>query len=126
METYSYVDDQDERTELESISDRLTFLFYEWTLLIGWIASLLLVWRVTCTAIIERYFAVSSIRLGIIVAVMVLMIGCAYALTMTGRWLLKRPTPQSLLYRWGSGIFYLVVFTALGRMIVWWFVDMKS
>lgn len=126
METYSYVDDQDESSEIESVSERLTFLVLEWTLILGWIVSLLIIWRVTFVTLIERYMPVRSIRFWVIVAALGLMIACVYALTMTGRWLRKRPATASLLHRWFSNLAYLAGFTALGRMIVWYFIEGRS
>jgi hypothetical protein len=123
METYSYVDDQDNSSEIESVSARLTFLTLEWSLIIGWILSLLLIWRVTFIAVIEYYLPVRSMRLSIIVAALSLMIACVYALTMTGRWLRQRPATISLMRRWLINLLYLGSFTALGRIIVWYFVD---
>lgn len=126
METYSYVDDQDESSEVESVSDRVTFLALEWTLILGWILSLLLIWRITLMTLIERYMPVRSIRLWIIIAALGLMIACVYALTMTGRWLRKRPATVSLWQRWATNLAYLAGFTALGRGIVWYFIEGRS
>lgn len=126
METYSYVDDQDSTTEIESVPDRLTFLAIEWTLIIGWILSLLLVWRITFVTVIDLYLPLSAIRLGIIVATMGLMIASVYALTMTGRWLRKRPTRISLWRRAFTNVLILVAFTALGRSVIWYFIDGRS
>lgn len=126
METYSYIDDQDESTEIESVSTRITFLTLEWTLILGWIVSLLLIWRVTLVSIIERYMPVRSIRLWVIVAALGLMIACVYALTMTGRWLRKRPVSVSLWRRWTTNLAFLAGFSALGRIIVWYFIEGRS
>lgn len=126
METYSYVDDQDEHTEIESIHDRIMFLLYEWTLILSWIATLLLVWRVTFVALIEHFLPIHTIRLAIIVVALGLMIASAYALTMTGRWLRKRPRTQPLMHRWAQNLGTVALFTILGRIIVWFFVDGKS
>jgi hypothetical protein len=126
METYSYVDDQDASTEIESVSERITFLIIEWVLILGWILTLLLVWRITFVTLIDFYLPVSAIRLGIIVSAMGLMIACVYALTMTGRWLRKRPTHISLWRRSLTNLLTLVAFTVLGRIIVWYFIDGKS
>lgn len=123
METYSYIDDQDESTEIESVSTRVTFLTLEWTLILGWIVSLLLIWRVTFVSFIERYMPVRSIRLWVIVAALGLMVACVYALTMTGRWLRKRPTTVSLWERWATNLAFLAGFSALGRIIVWYFIE---
>ncbi|MFZ9857510.1 MAG: hypothetical protein ACO3F2_04155 [Roseiflexaceae bacterium] len=123
METYSYVDDQDASTEIESVSQRLTFLALEWSLIIGWILSLLLIWRITFVTLVERFLPVRSIRLGIILAAIGLMIACVYALTMTGRWLRKRPALMSLMQRWATNLLMLGVFTAFGRIIVWYFIE---
>ncbi|MFN5060364.1 MAG: hypothetical protein ACK5GU_10640 [Chloroflexota bacterium] len=123
METYSYVDDQDASTEIESVSERITFLIIEWVLILGWILTLLLVWRITFVTLIDFYLPVSAIRLGIIVSAMGLMIACVYALTMTGRWLRKRPTHISLWRRSLTNLLTLVAFTVLGRIIVWYFID---
>ena len=123
METYSYIDDQDDSTQIESVSDRLTFLALEWSLIVGWIIALLLIWRVTFVAIIERYLPVRSIRFGIIVAALGLMMASVYALTMTGRWLRKRPATMSLLRRWGLNLAYLLIFATAGRLVVWFFVE---
>lgn len=123
METYSYVDDQDESSQLESVSDRIRFIALEWTLVIGWILSLLLIWRVTFVTLVERYLPIRSIRFGIIIAALGLMIACVYALTMTGHWLRKRPATISLWQRWATNLAYLGAFTALGRIIVWYFIE---
>lgn len=123
METYSYVDDQDTSTEIESVRERLAFLALEWSLILGWIVSLLLIWRVTFVTLIDLYLPVRSIRLGIIVAAMGLMMASVYALTMTGRWLRKRPKHISLWRRWASNFLVLAAFTALGRAIVWYVID---
>ena len=126
METYSYVDDQDASTEIESVRERLTFLALEWSLILGWIASLLLIWRVTFVTLIDLYFPVRSIRLGIIVAAMGLMIACVYALTMIGRWLRKRPAHLSLWRRWAINLVALGAFTAIGRIVVWYLIEGRS
>lgn len=126
METYSYIDDQEDQSEIESIHDRIVFLLYEWTLIISWIATLLLVWRVTFVAMIEHYLPIHTIRFAIIVAALGLMIASAYALTMTGRWLRKRPRTQPLILRWAQNIGAVALFTVLGRAIVWFFVDGRS
>lgn len=126
METYSYVDDQDASTEVESVRERLTFLVLEWLLILGWIASLLLIWRITFVTLIERYIPVNAIRLGIILAALGLMIACVYALTMTGRWLRKRSADTSLWRRWSINLLILGMFTAFGRIIVWYFIDGRS
>lgn len=122
METYSYVDDQDSSTEIETVSERLFFLTLEWTLILGWIASMLLVWRVTFVALVERFLPLQSIRLGIIIAAWIVMLGSVYALTMTGRWLRKRPVNVSLVRRWATNAVLLISVTALGRLIVWYFI----
>ena len=126
METYSYVDDHDDSSEIESVADRLTFIALEWALIIGWIISLLLIWRVTFVALIERFLPIQSIRLGIIVSALGLMMSCVYALTMTGRWLRKRPAEMSLFRRWSINALYLFVFSALGRIVVWFFVERST
>ncbi len=123
METYSYVDDQDASTEIESVSERLTFLALEWSLILGWILSLLLIWRITFVTLVERFLPVRSIRLGIIVAAIGLMIACVYALTMTGRWLRKRPAFMSLWQRWATNLLLLGAFTVFGRIVVWYFIE---
>lgn len=126
METYSYIDDQDDSSEIESVSDRIVFLTLEWTLILGWIVSLLLIWRVTFVTLIERFMPVQSIRLWVIVAALCLMMACVYALTMTGRWLRKRPAHVSLWQRWSTNLVYLAGVTALGRAIVWYFIEGRS
>lgn len=121
METYSYIDDQDDSATIESVRDRLQFLTAEWSLILGWICTYLLIWRVTVVAVIERYLPLHTMRFAIIGAVLLLMTASVCALTMTGRWLRKRPQSHSLWQRWRYNGITMCAVAALGRLIIWYF-----
>ena len=106
----------------ETIRERVIFLVFEWTLIVGWLLSLGLVWRQTLFYSI--YVGVGfgwANRAIFILTLMGLMGAAVVALTMTGVWLNRRAPTQTLLLRWLIGAVWLGASTALGYAVILYF-----
>ncbi|MFN5060363.1 MAG: hypothetical protein ACK5GU_10635 [Chloroflexota bacterium] len=114
---------QNRNDRLESISARLRFLVMEWSLVIGWILSLLLIWRVTLTTVIERFLPIRTHRLAIIFVVLVLALGSVSAMALSGYWLRRNAYRESAFVRWVRGMAWLICGGAIGRGLVWLMVE---
>lgn len=110
---------QNRNDRLESIGARLRFLIMEWSLALGWIVSLLLIWRVTLTTVIERFLPIRTHRLAIIFVILILAIGSVSAMAISGYWLRRNSYRESAFTRWLRGMAWLISGAAIGRGIVW-------
>lgn len=119
MSTPTASEPQNRNDRLESISARVRFLVMEWSLALGWIASLLLIWRVTFITLAERFLPIRAVRLAVIFAVLFLTIGSVGAMALSGYWLRSNAYRETAFKRWIRGIIWLVAFMLLGRGIVW-------
>lgn len=114
---------QNRNDRLESISVRIRFLAMEWSLAIGWIISLLLIWRVTLTTLIERFLPIRTHRLAIIFVILVLALGSVSAMALSGYWLRRNAYKESAFKRWLRGTAWLIASAAISRGIVWLMVE---
>lgn len=106
----------------ETVKQRITFLVCEWTLIVGWLLSLGLIWRQTLFYGI--YVGIGfgwGNRAVFIAMLMVTMCVAVFALTMTGVWLQRRPRQQSLFVRWLVGVAWLLVFASAGYGIIFYY-----
>lgn len=123
MSTPSATEPQNRNDRLESISARVRFLAMEWSLALGWIASLLLIWRVTLTTIAERFLPIRAVRLAVIFGILFLTIGSVSAMALSGYWLRRNAYKETAFKRWIRGLVWLIGIAALGRAIVWLLVE---
>jgi hypothetical protein len=110
---------QNRNDRLESIGARLRFLVMEWSLALGWIVSLLLIWRVTLTTLIERFLPIRTHRLAIIFVILFLAIGSVSAMAISGYWLHRNSYREGAFTRWIRGMAWLISGAVIGRGIVW-------
>lgn len=123
MSTPQITEPQNRNDRLESISARIRFLTMEWSLALGWIVSLLLIWRVTLTTLIERFLPIRTHRLAIIFVILVLALGSVSAMALSGYWLRRNAYRESAFKRWIRGTAWLIGIAAVGRGIVWLMVE---
>lgn len=123
MSTPSVTEPQNRNDRLESISARIRFLAMEWSLALGWIASMLLIWRVTLTTVAERFLPIRAVRLAVIFGILFLTIGSVSAMALSGYWLRRNAYKESAFKRWIRGMAWLIGIAALGRAIVWLLVE---
>lgn len=123
MSTPSATESQNRNDRLESISSRIRFLAMEWSLALGWIATLLLIWRVTLTTLAERFLPIRAVRLAVIFGILFLTIGSVSAMALSGYWLRRNAYKETALKRWVRGIAWLAGAAIIGRTIVWLLVE---
>lgn len=123
MSTPSATEPQNRNDRLESISTRVRFLAMEWSLALGWIASLLLIWRVTLTTVAERFLPIRAVRLAVIFGILFLTIGSVSAMALSGYWLRRNAYKETAFKRWIRGFAWLIGIAVLGRAIVWLLVE---
>lgn len=123
MSTPQTTEPQNRNDRLESISARIRFLAMEWSLALGWIVSLLLIWRVTLTTLIERFLPIRTHRLAIIFVILVLALGSVSAMALSGYWLRRNAYRESAFIRWIRGTAWLIGIAVVGRGIVWLMVE---
>lgn len=103
----------------ETVKQRIIFLMCEWTLIVGWLLSLGLIWRQTLFYGIYVGIGFGWGNRAIYIAMLLLTMGVAvFALTMTGVWLQRRPRTQSLLVRWLVGCAWLLCAAGSGYGII--------
>jgi hypothetical protein len=123
MSTPSATEPQNRNDRLESVIGRIRFLAMEWSLALGWIATLLLIWRVTLTTLAERFLPIRAVRLAVIFGILFLTIGSVSAMALSGYWLRRNSYKESAFKRWVRGIIWLGSIALLGRGIVWLLVE---
>lgn len=123
MSTPPVTEPQNRNDRIESISARVRFLAMEWSLALGWIISLLLIWRVTLTTLIERFLPIRTHRLAIIFVILVLALGSVSAMAISGYWLRRNAYKERAVTRWIRGITWLIGSAAVARGIVWLMVE---
>lgn len=123
MSTPSATEPQNRNDRLESIGTRIRFLAMEWSLALGWIATLLLIWRVTLTTVAERFLPIRAVRLAVIFGILFLTIGSVSAMALSGYWLRRNSYKESALKRWLRGMMWLIGAAVVGRGIVWLLVE---
>jgi len=123
MSSPSAAEPRNRNDRLESISTRIKFLAMEWSLALGWIATLLLIWRVTLTTLAERFLPIRAVRLAVIFGILFLTIGSVSAMALSGYWLRRNAYKESTLKRWVRGVAWLAGAAIVGRGIVWLLVE---
>lgn len=123
MATPTATEPQNRNDRLESISARIRFLAMEWSLALGWIATLLLIWRVTLITLAERFLPLRAVRLAIIFGVLFLTVGSVAAMALSGYWIRRNAYRESAFKRWARGMLWLGIFASAGRLIVWVLVE---
>jgi hypothetical protein len=123
MDIPTATDPQNRNDRLESIVARIRFLAMEWSLALGWIATLLLIWRVTLTTLAERFLPIRAVRLAVIFGILFLTIGSVSAMAISGYWLRSNSYKESAFKRWARGMAWLGGAVLLGRGIVWLLVE---
>jgi len=85
---------------MESLRDRAVFLGMEWSLIIGWLVTILLIWRQSALYLLIFLFDLGDAYDIVFTAVIfILMILAGLAVTATGFWLKRRPLAVPLLQR---------------------------
>lgn len=123
MDIPTATDPQNRNDRLESIVARVRFLAMEWSLALGWIFTLLLIWRVTIIALTERFLPIRTHRLVEIFGILLLAIGGVSAMAISGYWLRSNSYKESAFKRWARGMAWLGGAVLLGRGIVWLLVE---
>lgn len=123
MTTPSTTEQTNRNDRLESYGNRLKFIAMEWTLIIGWLVTLLVIWRVTFMTLAERFLPIPAVRLAVIFGILFLTIGCVAALAITGFWLRMNPYTETTIKRWLKALLWLGGAAAVGRIIVWLLVE---
>ncbi len=123
MATPTATEPQNRNDRVETIQMRLRFLAMEWSLALGWIATLLLIWRVTLITLAERFLPLRAVRLAVIFGILILTIGSVSAMALSGYWLRRNAYREHTFTRWVRGIMWLGAAALIGRGIVWALVE---
>lgn len=103
----------------ETVPQRLWFMALEWTLIIGWLIVLLIVWREALFYVYYVQFTLGrAARAVYVLSMLVLSIGCVGAVALSGYWLKRRPRGQALSRRWLIGIGWIALAFLLGYVVV--------
>ena len=104
---------------METRRERLLFLTYEWSLVIGWMLAFGLVWR---QSLLFLFFVIiplgDAAQFIYMMCMLVLFVGAVAMMGLMGMWLNRRPMAQSLSRRWLFGLGWLVLSTAIGYAII--------
>jgi hypothetical protein len=124
---------------MESFRERAGFLALEWSLVLGWLATILLIWRQSVLYLLIFLFDLGDAYDIVFTAVIfILMILAGLAVTATGFWLKRRPHAVPLLQRggmwcaallgmrslspltqrWGLGWAWIGLFALVGYLII--------
>jgi hypothetical protein len=104
---------------METIRERLTFLGMEWSLIIGWLATILLIWRQTIFYLLVYVFDLGdTYDLVFTLMIFLLMIVAGVAVTATGFWLKRRPRSIALARRWAQGWAWCGLAAVLGYALI--------
>jgi hypothetical protein len=104
---------------MESVRERMTFLGMEWSLILGWLATILLIWRQTIFYLLVVLFDLGdTYDLVFTLLIFLLMIVAGVAVTATGFWLKRRPRAYSLTRRWAQGWAWIGMSALLGYLII--------
>lgn len=124
---------------MESFRERVVFLSFEWTLVLGWLATILLIWRQAVFYLLITLFDLGdAYDLVFTLVIFLLMIAAGVAVTATGFWLKRRPKttsilqrtavaaivrlggtpPSDLVQRWGLGWAWIGLFALVGYLII--------
>jgi hypothetical protein len=124
---------------MESFRERAVFLGMEWSLIIGWLVTILLIWRQSALYLLILLFDLGDAYDIVYTAVIfMLMIMAGLAVTATGFWLKQLPKslpmmqngalwlftsagirPLSpLTQRWGMGWAWIGLFALVGYLII--------
>jgi hypothetical protein len=104
---------------METRRERLLFLTYEWSLVLGWMLAFGLVWR---QSLLFLYFVIfpmgDAAQFIYLVSMMILFVGAVVVMGLMGMWLNRRPRTQPLMQRWLVGLGWFVLSTAIGYGII--------
>ena len=104
---------------MESVRERLTFLGMEWSLILGWLATILLIWRQTIFYLLVYLFDLGdTYDLVFTLMIFLLMIVAGVAVTATGFWLKLRPRSTPLARRWAQGWAWCGLAAVLGYVLI--------
>ena len=124
---------------METFRERVTFLGLEWSLILGWLATILLIWRQAALYLLIFLFDLGdAYDLVFTLVIFLLMIMAGVAVTATGFWLKQRPkrlpllqrltlqlsantgapTLSPLVQRWGMGWAWIGIFALIGYLII--------
>ncbi|MFM2310227.1 MAG: hypothetical protein RLY87_2349 [Chloroflexota bacterium] len=85
---------------MESFRERALFLSFEWSLILGWLATILLIWRQAAFYLLLALFDLGdAYDLVYTLVIFLLMIAAGVAVTATGFWLKRRPKNTSIIQR---------------------------
>jgi hypothetical protein len=104
---------------MESVRERLLFLGMEWSLILGWLATILLIWRQTIFYLLVYLFDLGdTYDLVFTLMIFLLMIVAGVAVTATGFWLKRRPRSIPLVRRWAQGWAWMGLTAGLGYALI--------
>jgi len=124
---------------MESFRQRAAFLGMEWSLIIGWLVTILLIWRQSALYLLILLFDLGDAYDIVYTAVIfMLMIMAGLAVTATGFWLKQRPKTLPMIQRgtmwlstmagirplplitqrWGLGWAWIGLFALVGYLII--------
>lgn len=104
---------------METTRERLLFLAMEWSLIAGWLATILLVWMQHMVWPLINFLELGDLfDLVFVTLTFVFMILAGVALTASGFWLRAKPRTQTMLRRWGIGWAWCVGTAVLGLVLV--------
>ncbi len=110
-----------EETEgiLETRGERLLFLTYEWSLIIGWMLAFGLIWRQSLLFIYFEFISLGdAAQFTYLISMLVLFVGAVATMGLMGMWLQRRPTAQPLLRRWLIGLGWFALVNSIGYGII--------
>ncbi len=124
---------------METRRERMVFLAMEWSLILGWLVTILLIWRQTTLYLLIFLFDLGdAYDIVFTVLIFVLMMMAGLAITATGFWLKRRqktisilqrgplwvvskignPQLSPLVRRWGLGWAWIGITALLGYLII--------
>ncbi|MFM2031254.1 MAG: hypothetical protein RLZZ297_19 [Chloroflexota bacterium] len=105
---------------METTRERLAFLGMEWSLIAGWLATILLVWMQHMVWPLLNFFDLKdSFDLVFVSLTFIFMILAGVALTATGFWLRAKPRAQTYQQRWLHGWVWCLGTAAVGLVLIY-------
>jgi len=104
---------------METRRERLLFLTYEWSLIIGWMLAFGLIWRQSLLFIYFEFISLGdAAQFVYLMTMLVLFVGVVAMMGLMGMWLQRRPTAQPLVRRWLVGLGWFALINSIGYGII--------
>jgi len=104
---------------METRRERLLFLVYEWSLIIGWMLAFGLIWRQSLLFIYFEFIPLGdAAQFVYLMTMLVLFVGVVAMMGLMGMWLQRRPTGQPLFRRWLTGLVWFLASSIIGYGII--------